>query len=63
MEDVIQKNVGSLMHVLVCTWPSLAYHVYHISQFMSIHGKEHWMFRCKHATVDQSAILVFFEWK
>lgn len=56
---VMKDVIGSLMHVMVCTHPSLAYHVYHISQFMSIHGKEHWMFRCKHVKVDQYVILVF----
>ncbi len=60
MKDVIYENVlGSLMHVMVCTQSNLAYHVSHISQFMSIHGKEHWMFRCKHVKVDQYVILVF----
>jgi hypothetical protein len=47
------------MHVVVWMQPSPAYHVSHIFQFMNIHGKEHWVFRCKHAIVDQFVILVF----
>jgi len=34
--------VGSLMYVMVCTRPDLAYRVSTVSRFMSNLGKQHW---------------------
>jgi hypothetical protein len=43
MREIPYSNVaGSLMHVMVCTCPNLAYAVHHISQFISSLGKENW---------------------